>query len=183
MQQIEKATLAGGCFWCTEAIFKRINGITKVTSGYTGGQRPDPTYAQVSTGVTGHTEAIQLEFDPEVISYTKILDIFWHLVDPTTLNQQGADVGTQYRSVILYHNEQQRDLAEKSRQSMEESKYYSSPIVTEIGPLQTFYSAEDYHQNYFDNNPAQPYCSLVINPKIQKLVELYNADVKEEYKK
>jgi peptide-methionine (S)-S-oxide reductase len=181
MKQKELVTLAGGCFWCTEAIFKRIKGVLEVTSGYTGGHLDNPSYTQVTSGDTGHAEAIQIVIDPEIISYEKILDIFWHLHDPTTLNQQGADKGTQYRSVILYHNDQQKIIAEQSKKAIEMSKYYSDPIVTEIQPFQKFYKAEDYHQNYFDVNPSQSYCSLVIDPKIKKLIELYNADIKEDF--
>jgi peptide-methionine (S)-S-oxide reductase len=173
----EITTLAGGCFWCTEAIFRKIKGITTVTSGYTGGKRENPSYEQVSTGATGHAEAIQLEFDPSIISFEKILSIFFDLHDPTTLNQQGADVGTQYRSGIYYHSEEQKLLAQKVRKEKEESGKYKSSIVTEIKPFEVFYKAEEYHQNFFENNPAHPYCSLVINPKIQKLIELYNKDV------
>lgn len=177
----EIATFAGGCFWCTEAIFKRIHGVSTVFSGYTGGEVINPTYSQVSTGKTGHTEAVQIEFDPKIISYGRLLDIFWHLHDPTTLNQQGADIGTQYRSAIYYHNEMQKNAAFESREKIDESKELKGEIVTEIKPFTSFYKAEDYHQNFFENNPVYPYCSLVINPKIQKLIELYNKDIKKEY--
>jgi len=138
MTNLETATFAGGCFWCTEAIFKRLKGVTSVTPGYTGGQKENPSYEQVSSGTTGHAEAIQIEFDPNIISYEKLLDIFWHTHNPTTLNQQGADVGTQYRSVIFYHNEKQKELAENSKNEMEKSGTYKNPIVTEIYPFTTF---------------------------------------------
>lgn len=178
----EIATLAGGCFWCTEAIFKRLKGVITVTSGYTGGERENPTYAQVSTGETGHAEAIQIAFDPDIISYKKILNIFWNLHNPTTLNQQGADIGSQYRSAIYYHSEKQKKESHESLKDLQNFGEYTEPIVTEIKPIQNFYTAEDYHQNYFDNNPSLPYCNLVINPKINKLIEMFNDEVKEEYK-
>ncbi len=175
------ATFAGGCFWCTEAIFKRIKGVLTVSSGYTGGKVDNPTYSQVSTGKTGHAEAVQIEFNPDVISYERLLDIFWHLHDPTTLNQQGADIGTQYRSAIYFHNEMQKIAAFKSQEQIVKSKELKGDIVTEIKPFTSFYKAEDYHQNFFENNPVYPYCTLIINPKIQKLIELYNKDIKKEY--
>ena len=170
---METATLAGGCFWCMEAIFKRLKGVKKVVSGYTGGNMEKPSYEQVSSGSTGHAEAIQITFDPKIITYKKLLDVFWHLIDPTTLNKQGADVGEQYRSVIFYHDEKQKKEAEESKKKLEESKYYQDPIVTKIEPFTNFYPAEDYHQNYYENHADQPYCKIVIDPKIQKLMLNY----------
>jgi peptide-methionine (S)-S-oxide reductase len=161
------ATLGGGCFWCVEAVYERIAGVKAVVSGYAGGDRPNPTYEQVCTGATGHAEVVQVEFDPETISYEKILELFWKAHDPTTLNRQGADVGTQYRSVILYSDEAQRRTAEASRREV--AKSFQRPIVTEIRPLAAFYRAEDHHQDYYANNPYAGYCSFVIRPKLQKL--------------
>lgn len=188
----ETATIVGGCFWCTEAIFKRLKGVISVTSGYTGGKTENPTYEEVSNGNTGHAEAIQIEFDPKIISFKHILDIFWVIHDPTTLNQQGPDTGTQYRSVIFYHNNEQKELAEKSKIEMEKSKTYDKKLVTEIVPFEKFYTAEEYHQNYYERNKqslrsgdlknSNQYCSLVIDPKIQKLLHKFNSDVKEEYR-
>ena len=177
-----KATLAGGCFWCTEAIFQRLKGVEKVESGYTGGQVKNPTYEQVSSGTTGHAEALQITFDPSVISYEKLLDIFWATHDPTTLNQQGADHGTQYRSAIFYHDEEQKKLAEASKQLLTEEKKYDRQIVTEIIPATEFYKAEERHQNYYDNQPYYPYCTVIIDPKIKKLLKEFSEDIKEEYK-
>ncbi|CAN5186788.1 peptide-methionine (S)-S-oxide reductase MsrA [soil metagenome] len=177
----EIATVANGCFWCTEAIFKRLKGVSTVLPGYTGGEVKTPTYEQVCSGNTGHTEAIQITFDPDSISYETILDIFWHTHNPTTLNQQGNDVGTQYRSAIFYQGDTQKEIAEKTKKELEESHYYQDPIVTEITPLEKFYPAEDYHKDYYDNNRFAPYCSVVIDPKIRKLMEQYSDKVKEEY--
>lgn len=181
-RKLQTATLAGGCFWCTEAVFKRLKGIEHVTSGYTGGAMDDPSYSLVADGNTGHAEAIQLEYDPEIISYERLLDVFWATHDPTTLNQQGADMGTQYRSVIFYHNDEQKKLAEASKKQLEEEKKYNNPIVTEIVPFSTFYKAEDYHQDYYDTNKNAPYCMVVIDPKIRKLMTNFKEDVKAEYK-
>jgi peptide-methionine (S)-S-oxide reductase len=164
---IEIATFGGGCFWCTEAVFQRIPGVKSVSSGYAGGYTTNPTYQQVCTGTTGHAEVIQIEFNPQVVSYRKLLDCFWDAHDPTTLNRQGADVGTQYRSIVLYHNEAQKAAAEASR--LEAQKKSRSPIVTEIAPLRQFYKAEADHQDYFNRNPDQPYCRLVIRPKVEKI--------------
>ncbi len=164
------ATLGGGCFWCTEALFETFEGIKSVASGYTGGQAPNPTYKQVCTGDTGHAEVIQIEFDPGRISYEQLLEIFWEVHDPTTQDRQGPDSGTQYRSIILYHNEAQRVAAEKSRQAA--AKRFKVPITTEIKPLTKFWPAEDYHQDYFRKNPNQPYCAYIISPKLQKLQKL-----------
>lgn len=153
---LEKATLAGGCFWCTEAIFKRLKGVESVISGYAG-------------GITGHAEAIQIEFDPKIIPYEKILDVFWATHNPTTLNRQGNDVGTQYRSTVFYHSDEQKIIAQSSKEKLEKSGKYKDKIVTKIEPLNNFYKAENYHQNYYDNNSSAPYCIFVIDPKIKKL--------------
>jgi peptide-methionine (S)-S-oxide reductase len=181
-KNLQTATLAGGCFWCTEAIYKRLKGVASVTSGYTGGTMKDPSYSLVSSGDTGHAEAIQIMFDPKVISYEKLLDVFWATHDPTTLNQQGADIGSQYRSSIFYHNAQQKKTAESSKDALKKAGKYDKPIVTEIVPFTTFYKAESYHQNYYDENRTYPYCSVVIDPKIHKLMKNFKDDVKEEYK-
>jgi len=166
----EFATLGGGCFWCLDAIYRRINGVMNVVCGYAGGKTKNPTYKQVCTGETGHAEVVQIEFNPNLISFKDILKIFWKIHDPTTLNRQGADVGTQYRSIILYHDERQKEIALQSKQ--EHQKYFSSPIVTEIVPLKEFYPAEDYHQDFYRKNPYYPYCVYVIEPKINKLKEI-----------
>lgn len=180
---MEKATFAGGCFWCTEAVFKRLKGVTEVVSGYSGGKRENPSYEQVTTGATGHAESIQVTFDPTIISYDRLLDVFWAIHDPTTLNQQGADVGTQYRSVIFYHTDDQKEKALKSKEKIDKEHMYNATIVTEIIPFENFYTAEEYHQNFYDSNQNYGYCSVVISPKIQKLLKMFNEDVKDEYKK
>jgi peptide-methionine (S)-S-oxide reductase len=172
----ETATLGGGCFWCLDAAYREIEGVNHVVSGYAGGERPNPTYEQVSTGRTGHAEVVQVEFDPDVISYADVLDIFWAIHDPTTLNRQGADVGTQYRSVIFYANDDQRRAAEASRDAIQDA--WPRPVVTEIVPLKAFYPAEEYHQDYFAKNPDQGYCQLIINPKLKKLRDRYAARLK-----
>ena len=165
--KIEIADLGGGCFWCMEAVFERLPGVISVTSGFAGGSTPHPTYEQVCTETTGHAEVTQIEFDPAKISYAKLLDVFWQAHDPTTLNRQGADVGTSYRSIILYRNEVQKLMAEKSK--AEAQKNFKHPIVTQIVPFTKFYKAENYHQQYFDNNSNAPYCQIVIVPKLHKL--------------
>jgi peptide-methionine (S)-S-oxide reductase len=180
--KIEIATFANGCFWCTEAIFKRLKGIESVLPGYAGGSVQNPSYDQVCMGVTGHTESIQVKFDPNVISFEKILDIFWHTHDPTTLNRQGNDIGSQYRSAIFYHDEKQKEITEKSKKDLEQKGLYKDPIVTEISPFKNFYVAEDYHKNYYDNHQDAPYCNFVIEPKVHKLLQQYRNDVKEVYK-
>jgi peptide-methionine (S)-S-oxide reductase len=162
----ELATLGGGCFWCTEAVFQMLPGVKSVASGYAGGTKENPTYKEVCTGATGHAEVIQIEYDPKVVSYEKVLETFWEAHDPTTLNRQGADSGTQYRSIILYSSEAQKVAAEKSK--AEAQKHFSKPIVTEIVPLTKFYKGEDYHQDYYRANPNQPYCRVVIRPKVEK---------------
>lgn len=176
---METTTLAGGCFWCTEAIFKRLKGIQSVVSGYSGGNKKNPTYDEVCTGKTGHAEALQITFDPHIISYEKLLEIFFHLHDPTTLNRQGNDVGIQYRSAIFYHNEKQREIALQVKQKAERSQLYKNPIVTQIVPYTNFYTAESYHQNYYDSNRDYPYCTYVIDPKIKKLMREFPKEVKE----
>ena len=163
----ELATFGGGCFWCMEAVFERLPGVKSVTSGFAGGHTTNPTYEQVCTGDTGHAEVTQIEFDPAKISYEKLLEVFWQAHDPTTLNRQGADEGTSYRSIILYRDEKQKLIAEKSK--LEAQKDFRSPIVTEIVPLKRFYKAEDYHQAYYDQNSSQGYCQFVIAPKLEKL--------------
>lgn len=163
----ETATLAGGCFWCLEAVFKMIPGVLSVTSGYTGGSKDSPTYEEVCTGRTGHAEAVQIVFDPAQLSYAKLLETFWECHDPTTLNRQGHDVGTQYRSAIFFQDAAQQAAAEASKAA--EQKNLSAPVVTEIVPLKKFWPAESYHQDYFANNPRNPYCSVVIRPKVEKI--------------
>jgi peptide-methionine (S)-S-oxide reductase len=175
------ATLAGGCFWCTEAVFKRLKGVLETISGYGGAKMDNPTYEKVSSGNTGAVEAIQIKFDPRQISFEKLLEVFWATHDPTTLNRQGADVGTEYRSVIFYHNPEQKQIAERSlsKHNIE----FKDSIVTKIEPFSNFYTAEEYHQNFYDlNKDSNAYCSIVIDPKIKKLLEKFNSEVKEEYK-
>ncbi|MBM4446291.1 MAG: peptide-methionine (S)-S-oxide reductase MsrA [Chloroflexi bacterium] len=174
----EVATLAGGCFWCMEAVFNEIEGIENVVSGYSGGTTINPSYGQVCTGTTGHAEAVQLTFDPDKISFQQILQIFFAIHDPTTLNRQGADVGTQYRSAIFYHNEEQKAVAEQVIQELNTAHVWKSPIVTEVTPFQTFYPAEDYHQEYFNRNPAQSYCRMVIIPKLDKFSKQFPEKIK-----
>jgi peptide-methionine (S)-S-oxide reductase len=169
----EVATLAGGCFWCTEAVFSIVKGIEKVEPGYTGGSVPNPTYEQVSTGTSGHAEATQITFDPSVISFREILEIFFATHDPTTLNRQGPDVGTQYRSVIFYHNEEQKARAEKVIVDLGKEEIWDAPIVTQVEPLKTFYRAETYHKDYYKKHPKQPYCQQVITPKLVKLQQRF----------
>jgi peptide-methionine (S)-S-oxide reductase len=163
----EKATFGGGCFWCIEAVLQRIEGVVSVTSGYAGGSVPGPTYEQVCAGDTGHAEVVQVEFDPRLISYEELLDVFWQAHDPTTPGRQGADVGTQYRSIILTADENQKKIAEASRKKAQ--KNWHDPIVTEIRPLATFWKAEDYHQNYYNTHTSAGYCRVVISPKLRKM--------------
>ncbi len=165
----ESATFGGGCFWCLEAVFERLPGVRSVTSGYAGGSVAHPTYEQVCTGKTGHAEVVRIDYDPSVVTYEQLLDLFWQAHDPTTMNRQGADVGTQYRSIILYHSEAQRVAAEKSLAALASGGVLSSPVVTEIVPLKHFYRAEEYHQHYFQKNPDAAYCRIVIAPKLKKL--------------
>ena len=164
----EQATLAGGCFWCLEAVYDQLRGVEKVESGYAGGRRPNPTYEQVCTGTTGHAEVVQITYDPQQITYQDLLDIFFTIHDPTTLNRQGNDVGTQYRSAIFYHNDEQKKAAEETISELNEKKTWDAPIVTEVKPLDVFFPAEDYHRDYFERNPNQGYCSIVIAPKVAK---------------
>lgn len=175
---LETATLAGGCFWCTQAIFKRLKGVIKVTSGYSGGNKPNPTYEEVCSGQTGHAEAIQIEFDPKVISFEKILEVFFKLHDPTTLNRQGVDIGTQYRSVIFYHDQKQKETTEKIKE--EKSGDYEGKIVTEIVPFTAFYKAAPSHQNFYENNRRQLYCQISIDPKLKKLYKNFSGVVESE---
>lgn len=177
---MEKATFAGGCFWCTEAVFKRLKGVASVESGYSGGKMENPIYSLVSEGSTGHAEAVQISFDPKIITYNTLLEVFWATHDPTTLNMQGNDIGTQYRSAIFYHNNTQKRKAEESKKKHQDK--FGNSIVTEISPFERFYKAEQYHQNYYENNQNYPYCSFVIAPKIKKLLEKFGDEVKEEYK-
>lgn len=169
MKQSEIATLGGGCFWCIEAIFQRLDGVIDVKPGYAGGQTKNPTYKEICTGNTGHAEVAQIKFDPSIISFKQILNVFWQAHDPTTLNRQGNDVGTQYRSVIFYHSELQREIAIESKRDADESNYWPNPIVTEIQEINNYSDAEDYHNNYYEDNPNQPYCLFVIKPKLDKL--------------
>ena len=169
MAKSEIATLGGGCFWCVEAVFQRIEGVISVKPGYAGGNIKNPTYKQICTGSTGHAEVAKIEFDPSKITYSQILNVFWQSHDPTTLNRQGNDVGTQYRSVIFFHNKSQEKIAKKSKIDADKSGYWDNEIVTEVTLLNNYYDAEDYHDNYYNNNPNQPYCLFVIKPKLDKL--------------
>ena len=169
----ESETLAGGCFWCLEAVFEQLKGVDKVVSGYAGGERAHPTYEQVCTGATGHAEVVQVTFDPAIISYRELLDVFFAIHDPTTLNRQGADVGTQYRSAIFYHTPEQKRTAEQAIADLNAQAIWGRPIVTEVAELKTFYPAEDYHQGYFRTHPGQGYCQLVVAPKVAKFRKLF----------
>jgi peptide-methionine (S)-S-oxide reductase len=177
-KRVEVATLGGGCFWCAEAVFGQLRGVEKVEPGYSGGKVENPTYEQVSTGTTGHAEVVQITFDPDVISYKEIIRIFFSTHDPTTLNRQGPDVGTQYRSVIFYHDDQQRAIAEQVVKDIAEEEIFNAPIVTQLEKLRAFFEAEDYHKDYFKRHPEQPYCTVVIAPKIAKLRDLYLSKLK-----
>ncbi len=174
----EVATLAAGCFWCTEAVFKIVKGVVKIEPGYTGGSMPNPSYEQVSSGTTGHAEAVQITFDPAVISYKEILEIFFGTHDPTTQNRQGPDVGTQYRSVIFYHNEAQKTTAEALIDELNKEKIWDNPIVTQVVPFKVFYSAEEYHKDYFARHPESAYCQQVITPKLVKLQQKFFSKLK-----
>jgi peptide-methionine (S)-S-oxide reductase len=175
---IEVATLGGGCFWCLEAVFELLDGVRRVQSGYSGGPRPNPTYEQVCSGATGHAEVVQVEFDPSVISFREILEVFFTIHDPTTLNRQGADAGTQYRSVIFYHSPEQRTVADQLIAELGEQNVFEDPVVTEVSALDVFYPAEDYHNEYYNRNQQQPYCQAVISPKVAKLREKYAGRLK-----
>lgn len=175
---METATFGGGCFWCIEAIFQQVEGVVKVSSGYMGGQRENPTYEQVCSGATGHAEVVQVVYDPAKVSFVDLLEIFWGVHDPTTLNRQGADVGTQYRSVVFYHSTSQRQLAEEYKMKLDASGAFNDPVVTEISPASNFYVAENYHQNYYNENGGQPYCSIVIRPKLEKFKKVFAKKLK-----
>lgn len=175
---LTKATFGSGCFWCTEAIFENVNGVTDVVSGYSGGKVFNPTYEQVCSGTTGHAEVVQLTYDSVVVSYVELLEIFWKTHDPTTLNRQGADVGTQYRSVIFYHNDEQKEKAKYYKDKLNKEGIWNNPIVTEISPIENFFEAEKYHQNYYENNPNQGYCSFVITPKLEKFKKIFKDKLK-----
>jgi peptide-methionine (S)-S-oxide reductase len=177
-QNKEVATIGGGCFWCLEPIFKDLRGVEEVLVGYSGGTFPDPSYEQVCTGQTGHAEVVQVTFDSDLISFREILDVFFNIHDPTTPNRQGADVGPQYRSIILYHNEDQKETAQRMVKEMEREKTWDKPIVTEIVPFEAFYRAEEYHQDYFSKNPRQAYCRLVVAPKILKFRKQFGSKLR-----
>lgn len=177
-EELQLATFGSGCFWCTEAFFLKVNGVESVASGYSGGKVKNPTYREVCTGSTGHAEVIQLTYDPKKVSFEELLEVFWNTHDPTTLNRQGADEGTQYRSVVFYHSEEQKRLAEQYKKQLETSHVYKSPIVTEISPYTVFYKAEEYHQDYYALNPKQGYCQYVIRPKVEKFKKQFAAKLK-----
>ena len=180
VKKMETATFGGGCFWCVEAVFLEPKGVSSVKSGYMGGKTQNPTYKQICTGLTGHAEVIQIEFDPDVVSFDVLLQVFWKTHDPTTLNRQGNDRGTQYRSAVFYHNEPQKQKAEEYKKKLNDVKAFSDPIVTEITKASKFYVAEDYHQNYFENNPNQPYCRALIPPKLEKLRQVFGDKLKND---
>lgn len=175
---METTTFGSGCFWCTEAVFQQLKGVSSVVSGYSGGHVKNPTYEQVTTGRTGHAEVCQIQFDPEQISFEELLEVFFNTHDPTTLNRQGNDIGTQYRSVIFYHTEEQRKAAERVKAELDRGGTWKNPIVTEIVPFDEFYPAEDYHQNYYRNNPNQGYCRVVIAPKLNKFEKVFKLKIK-----
>ncbi|WP_404818010.1 peptide-methionine (S)-S-oxide reductase MsrA [Reichenbachiella ulvae] len=177
--KMDIATFGNGCFWCTEAIFSELKGVSKVESGYSGGQTKNPTYKEVCSGTTGHAEVLQITYDPAVISFDELLEVFWKTHDPTTLNRQGNDVGTQYRSVVFYHNDTQKALAEKYKKELDASGAFADPIVTEITAFDVFYPAEDYHQNYYELNGEQPYCNFVIRPKVEKFKKVFKDKLKD----
>jgi peptide-methionine (S)-S-oxide reductase len=176
--KLEVATLGAGCFWCVEAIYQRLEGVEKVESGYSGGSVKNPSYEQVCSGRTGHAEVIQVTFDPKKLSYKELLEVFFKTHDPTTLNKQGADVGTQYRSAIFYRSDEQKKIAEQVKRETDAAKIWDDPIVTEISPFTDFYKAEDYHQNYYNQNSYQPYCMMVINPKLSKFKKEFSNKLK-----
>ncbi len=174
----DTATFGAGCFWCTEAVFLQLKGVISVTPGYSGGSKVNPTYSEVCSGTTGHAEVARIVYDTTQITFADLLEVFWEMHDPTTLNRQGADVGTQYRSAIFYHNEQQRRIADFQKNKLNESGRYDNPVVTEISPATTFYPAEDYHENYYNNNKSAPYCRIVISPKIEKIRKEFGTKTK-----
>ncbi len=177
-KKLEIATFGSGCFWCTETVFEKLNGVESVVSGYTGGTTENPTYKEICSGKTGHAEATQITFDPSIISFKVLLEVFWGTHDPTTLNRQGNDVGTQYRSAIFYHNEEQRQLSEEYKKELIKAKIFNSLIVTEITEIKKFYNAEEYHQDYYEQNKNQPYCSFVITPKVEKFKKVFKDKLK-----
>jgi peptide-methionine (S)-S-oxide reductase len=177
-KKTDTATFGTGCFWCTEAVFQELKGVIKAVSGYTGGHVANPSYEEVCTGTTGHAEALEIIYDPSVITYDELLEVFWEAHDPTSLNKQGNDVGTQYRSAIFYHNAEQKDKAEHYKAELNKSGAYDKPIVTEISPYTKFYAAEDYHQNYYNTHGSQPYCYLVIRPKVEKFEKVFKNKLK-----
>ena len=181
-ENLDTATFAAGCFWCVEAVFQRVKGVVSVHSGYSGGQKVNPSYEDVCTGTTGHAEACQIVFDTTQVSYQDLLEIFWGSHDPTTLNKQGADVGTQYRSAIFYNSEKQKELAEHYRLKLDQSNTFTNPVVTQIAPLTNFYPAENYHQDYYNSHSNQPYCSFVITPKLEKFRKVFHDRLKEDEK-
>jgi peptide-methionine (S)-S-oxide reductase len=178
MTEYKKATFGSGCFWCTEAIFERLKGVHSVVSGYAGGSVENPTYEEVCKGTTGHAEVTQITYDPGVITFDELLEVFWRTHDPTTLNRQGNDIGPQYRSVIFYHDDEQKQLAEKYKKELDKSGAWDKPIVTEISPLINFFEAEGYHQDYYENNPSQGYCAFVIAPKVEKFEKVFKDKLK-----
>lgn len=180
--ELAKATFGAGCFWCVEAVFQRVDGVKSVTSGYMGGKVKNPTYDQICTGLTGHAEVCQVAYDPQKVKFEQLLQVFWQTHDPTTLNRQGADTGTQYRSAVFYHDDQQKKLAEEYKQKLDASGAFENPIVTEISAASEFYRAEQYHQNYFNDNPNQPYCSYVIRPKLEKFQKVFGDTLAAEKK-
>jgi peptide-methionine (S)-S-oxide reductase len=177
-RKLDQATFGAGCFWCVEAVFQELKGVEKVISGYTGGETRNPSYKEICTGLTGHAEVCRITYDPQQISFTELLEVFWQTHDPTTLNRQGADRGTQYRSAIFYHNEEQKQLAETYKKKLDISGAWKKPIVTEITALGTFYPAEEYHQDYFQQNSQQPYCTYVIKPKMEKFRKVFREKLK-----
>jgi peptide-methionine (S)-S-oxide reductase len=177
-RRYEQATFGQGCFWCAEAIFERLKGVVRVESGYSGGKIANPTYKEVCSGLTGHAEVVQITYDPQKITYDELLEVFWKTHDPTTLNRQGNDVGTQYRSAIFYHSIAQQELANAYKQKLNDAKIWDRPIVTEITAFDKFYKAEDYHQGYFDSNPEQAYCQFVIVPKVEKFEKIFKDKLK-----
>jgi len=176
--RIDTATFGAGCYWCVEAIFQRLNGVISIESGFSGGHIKNPTYREVCTGTTGHAEVCRIQYDPQVIGYDELLEVFWKTHDPTTLNRQGNDAGTQYRSVIFYHNEQQKILASEYKDKLEKAGIWNDPIVTEIVPFEAFYKAKNDHQNYYNQNTSQPYCTFVITPKIEKFEKVFRDKIK-----
>lgn len=174
MANLKNATLGAGCFWCVEAVFQNLKGVVNVIPGYSGGSIKNPAYREVCTGRTGHAEVARIDFDSDIISFKEILEVFWKTHDPTTLNRQGADVGTQYRSAVFYHNEEQKTIAEHYKNELDKSAAFNDPIVTEITPLESFYEAEEDHKNYFNDHSDQPYCSLVIKPKVEKFKKVFS---------